>query len=49
MVIESGAFSGLKGVFERKGKDSDRVRVLLTVVNYQSHVVVERAAVRKVG
>lgn len=47
VVIDSGPFSGLEGVFERGVKDSDRVRVLLTVVRYQSHILVERESVKK--
>jgi len=49
VVIKSGPFQNLSGVFEREMKDSDRVRILLKAVSFQSHIVVDREMVRKVA
>lgn len=49
VVIKDGPFKSLTGLFERKMKASDRVMVLLTVVNYQGRVEVERYLVEKVS
>jgi transcriptional antiterminator RfaH len=49
VVICEGPLKGLTGIFERKMKDSDRVMILLNTVSYQSHIVVERQALRKTG
>lgn len=47
VVIKDGRFKDLCGVFDREMQDSDRVRILLNTVNFQAHVVVDRAAVQK--
>jgi transcriptional antiterminator RfaH len=49
VVIKDGPFSGLNGIFERRVKDSDRVRVLLTAVKYQSHILVDEALIKKIA
>jgi len=48
VIIKGGLFESFMGVLKGELKDSDRVRILLTTVNYQSHVIVERALVKKI-
>jgi transcription antitermination factor NusG len=45
VVIQSGPFKDLKGVLEREEKETERVRILLTTINYQSHIVELRLSV----
>lgn len=45
--ISEGPLRDLVGIFEAKFNDDERVSILLTAVNYQSRVVIEREAVRK--
>jgi transcriptional antiterminator RfaH len=47
VVICEGPLKGLTGIFEKNMKDSDRVMILLNTVSYQSHIVVERQALRE--
>ena len=49
VIINHGRFQSFCGVFERDMPDSDRVRILLNTVNFQAHVVVDRALVQKVS
>jgi transcriptional antiterminator RfaH len=49
VVVNKGPFKSLTGMFERHATEADRVMILLTAVQYQSHIVVEREMVRKVG
>lgn len=49
VIISDGPFQELTGIFEREMKDSNRVRILLTTIKYQSHVMIDKAAVRKLG
>jgi len=49
VVINDGRFQDFYGVFEREMPDSDRVRILLNTVNFQAHIVVDRALVNKVS
>lgn len=49
VIINNGRFQNFYGVFERGMPDSDRVRILLNTVNFQAHVVVDRASVKKVS
>jgi transcription antitermination factor NusG len=48
VVINEGRFQNLYGVFERQLPDADRVRILLSTVNFQAHVVVNKALVSKI-
>ncbi len=48
VLIKSGPLKNLSGVFERELKASERVSILLTSVNYQSRLTVERDAIQKV-
>ena len=45
--IKEGALKDLVGVFEHSLQDDDRVRILLTTINYQMHVEVKRSMVSK--
>ncbi|HWS88116.1 MAG TPA: transcription termination/antitermination NusG family protein [Pyrinomonadaceae bacterium] len=47
VVINEGPLKDLAGVFEGAAKERDRVSILLSTVNYQGRVVIERAAVKK--
>jgi len=47
VMIKHGRFKDLYGVFDRELQDSERVRILLNTVNFQAHVVVDRAVVQK--
>jgi transcription antitermination factor NusG len=46
--VNSGPLQSVIGVFERKLKDKDRVRILLNAMNYQSHLLIDREMVDKV-
>jgi transcriptional antiterminator RfaH len=47
VIIDDGPLKSFRGIFEREMKDIDRLRILLTTISYQAHVVVERERVRK--
>lgn len=47
VVIKGGPFENFIGVLKENLKDAERVRILLTTVNYQSHVIVEKDLVKK--
>jgi transcriptional antiterminator RfaH len=46
--IKDGPLRDVVGIFECAIKDTDRVMILLTSINYQARIVVERASVRRV-
>jgi len=46
--ISSGPLQSIEGVFERKLKDKDRVKILLNTMNHGSHLLIDRAMVEKV-
>lgn len=48
VAVHSGPLKGLNGVFDRVIKDSDRVMILLTTINYQASASIERSLIRKV-
>lgn len=47
--INSGPFQSLIGIFERRTKDKDRVKILLDAMKYQSHLLIDRELVEKVN
>ena len=47
LTIRDGPLKGLVGVLEREMKDTERVMLLLTCVNYQGHFVIERENLRR--
>jgi transcriptional antiterminator RfaH len=48
VLIKEGPLAGFSGIFERHVKESDRVIILLNTVNYQAHVQIARAAVKRI-
>lgn len=44
--IKDGSLKGINGIFDRSLKDKSRVQILLTAINYQASVVVERDQVQ---
>lgn len=49
VVIRSGPLKDFVGMFESKTKDHARISILLTTINFQSHVLIEREMAAKVG
>ena len=49
VMIKEGPFKNIVGVFEGAPKERERVSILLSVVNYQNHVVVDRGSIQKIG
>lgn len=47
--IKDGSLKGMNGIFDRTMKDKSRVLILLTAINYQASVVVERDLVQLAG
>jgi transcriptional antiterminator RfaH len=47
VMITEGPLRNLIGIFEGRYKDDEHVSILLTAVNYQSRVMIERRALRK--
>jgi transcriptional antiterminator RfaH len=47
VVVRSGAFKDLAGIFEREMKDSDRVMVLLNTISYRTRVVIDRKSISR--
>lgn len=47
VVIKDGPMKDLVGIFERDVRESDRVMILLTNVNYQGRLTIDRDLVKK--
>ena len=47
VMIKTGSLRNLTGIFERETKGSDRITILLTAIEYQGRIVVNRDLVRK--
>jgi transcriptional antiterminator RfaH len=47
VMIQDGSLRGLSGVFSRALGSSERVLILLTNVNYQAHITVEKQLITK--
>jgi len=47
IVISSGVFKGLAGVFERKLKDSERVVILLNTIGYQANLTLDSDQIKR--
>jgi transcriptional antiterminator RfaH len=45
VLIRSGAFSNLVGIFEREMPDQDRVQILLTTLSYTARVAISKSQV----
>ncbi len=48
VLIKDGLFSELTGIFEHKIKVGDRVMILLTTLEYQSHVLINIEQIKKI-
>lgn len=48
VMISNGPFRNFVGIFQGTSKERDRVSILLTAVNSQSRVIVDRALVKKI-
>ena len=46
--VSSGPLQNIEGVFEKKLKDKDRVKILLNTMSYGSHLLIDSAMVEKV-
>lgn len=46
VVVKQGPFKNLTAVFERTMSGADRVLLLLQIVNYQAHIIVDRQSVK---
>ena len=49
VVIKDGPLRNLTGVFERQVKGSDRVLILLSAIDYQGSVIVEREHIGRIN
>ena len=49
VMISAGPLRNLIGIFERQIKGSDRITILLTAIEYQGHLVVDRNMVQRAG
>lgn len=49
VIIRSGPLKDFVGMFESRTKDQARISILLTTINFQSHVLVEREMAAKVA
>lgn len=49
VMVQEGPFRNFIGIFEREIKETDRVRILLAAVSFQSHVIVERESIKKIA
>lgn len=49
VLIKEGPLKTLVGIFERDVKDTDRVMILLSNINFQGRVTVDRSMVAKVA
>ena len=47
VVISAGPLRNLVGIFEREVKGSDRITILLTAIEFQGRLVVERGLVQR--
>jgi len=45
--INDGSMQGISGIFHRTMKDNSRVMILLTAINYQANIIVERGLVQR--
>ena len=49
VMINSGPLKNFVGIFEGATRDRERVSILLSALSYQSHVLIERNAVKKIA
>jgi transcriptional antiterminator RfaH len=49
VLINDGSMKGINGIFDRTMTDKSRVMVLLTAINYQATLIVEKDLVQRAG
>jgi transcriptional antiterminator RfaH len=49
VLIKDGSMKGINGIFDRTMTDKNRVMILLTAINYQATLIVERDLVQRAG
>ena len=49
VMIKAGPLKNFFGIFKRNVDQGERVRLLLTAINYQGHLEIEREYLQKVG
>lgn len=49
VIVEDGLFRYFVGTFESEMNESERVRILLTTIDYQAHIQLDRELVKKVS
>jgi transcription elongation factor/antiterminator RfaH len=49
VLIKDGSLKGINGIFDRATTDKSRVMILLTTINYQATLIVERDLVQRAG
>ena len=49
VIIKEGPLKNFIGIFKREVNQSERVRILLMAISYQSHVEIERELVKKIS
>lgn len=47
VMVSGGLFKGIGGIFDRATNDAGRVEILLTAINYQAIIVVEKDMVHR--
>ena len=47
VTIKHGPFKSLSGIFQKRIKKTDRVKILLDAVNYQSQLLIERDLIER--
>jgi transcriptional antiterminator RfaH len=46
VVIKDGPFRNLTGIFDKKIKNTDRVRILLEAITYDVHLIIEQESLK---
>jgi transcriptional antiterminator RfaH len=49
VAIKFGPLKSLVGIFQKRIKETDRVKILLNAVSYQSHLLIDRAMIERVN
>jgi transcriptional antiterminator RfaH len=49
VTIKFGPLKSLVGIFQKRIKETDRVKILLNAVSYQNHVLLDREMIEKVA
>jgi transcriptional antiterminator RfaH len=47
VTIRNGSLKGLNGIFDKRIKGTDRVRVFLQAVSYQAHLTIDKSLVQQ--